>query len=77
MVSKCTRGGSGWILGKIPSLQRVVKCWNELLREVVESLSLEVPEKHLDRVFRDIVLWGNIGGRWMVGLEELGGLFQT
>jgi len=27
-------------------------------------------------VLKDVVLWGNIGGRWMVGLDDLEGLFQ-
>ena len=42
---------------------------------MVESLSLEMFKKHLDVVLRDMVWWGNIGGRWTVGLDELGGLF--
>ncbi|KFQ75874.1 hypothetical protein N337_09136, partial [Phoenicopterus ruber ruber] len=35
--------------------QKVIKHWNRLLREVVESPSLEGFKKHIDMVLRDMV----------------------
>jgi len=40
-------------------------------------LSLEVLKRHSDVELRDMVKWGSIGGKRMVGLDDLGSLFQA
>ena len=49
--------------------------WNRLLREVVQSPSLEVFQSHARVALRDVVS-GHGGGGLMVGLDDLGSLFQ-
>ena len=43
----------------------------------MESLSPEVIKKRGDVILREHSLVGSFGGRWMVGLGDLRGLFQT
>lgn len=54
-ASSCSRGGLGWILAKNLFTERIVKDWNRLLREIVESPSLEAFKGHVDVMLRDMV----------------------
>ena len=57
------------------SSEGVVRYWNRLLREVVESLSLEEFKKRVDIALSDLVQSGHRCGL-MVGLDDLRDLFQ-
>jgi len=54
MASSCIRGGLDWILGKNFCTERVVRYWNRLPGEVVESPSLEVFKKRVDMALQDM-----------------------
>lgn len=55
------------MLGNIYSLEDWSGGWNGLPREVLK--------KCLDAVLCGMVQWENIGGRWIVELDDLGGVF--
>jgi len=52
---KLCQGRLRWGVRKNLLTERVVRHWNRLLREVIESPSLEVFEKRVDVAVRDMV----------------------
>jgi len=50
-----SRGGLDWILGKNLFTKWVIKHWNRLLRELVESPPLKIFKRHADVVLGDMV----------------------
>mgnify|MGYP001864492600 CR=1 FL=1 len=74
MALSCARGGSAWILGKL-LLRKSDNALAQLPRKRVQLLSLEVFRSCGDVALRDVVS-GHGGGGLLVGLGDLGGLFQ-
>jgi len=57
--------------------ERVVRHWNRLSVEAVESLSRFSRNQETCRYStKEHALVSNTGGRWTVGLDDLTGLFQ-
>ena len=71
----CASRGSGLFIRKNFFSERVIKYRNRLPEVVVESMSLEVFEKHVDVALRNMVIGHGWGGS-IVGVDDLRDLFQ-
>jgi len=72
MASSCSRGGSGWILGKASPKEALAQSAQEDAGDTIPGGDQE-PWKYGTE---DHGLVANIGSRWMVGVNDLRGLFQ-
>ena len=74
MALSCTRGGSGWVLGRFLH-GKGGQALAGAAQGGLECPSLEVPKEFLEVALRALG-WGQGGHRAQLGLCDLGGLFQ-
>jgi len=75
MASSCSRGGSVWVLGKAAS----PKNGQALERAAQGGDGVTMPGRAQETCrcgTEGCGLGGNVGSRWLVGLDDLRGLFQ-